>query len=365
MHGIVLYVSLSFLGVSAEINMDATAMRRIVCRLTMFASYWLGLVGLFYWLNRRAKRIVCFHSVLPDGLKMRGLACGLDNTEDEFRMIVREVKRRFGISTDVFDPGTVTLSFDDGFANQYEVAARVLAEEGDVPALLFVAGDMVGCRSAEEAIVVEQLLSWVAYAPLECLAQLRDWPGGGDVDLSSRMSVWGGIVRPAFALDVASMGRDTLLRLDAIYPLKKVYSSLPSEYLRLRMTGVSREQIEELQRKGWVVGWHTKSHFPLKSLPVERQEMELRPPEYVTNVVMAYPYGDRQSVGEETMEIVRGMDYGCALSFDVGNGKVPDRCFLPRMFLSSNKYALHFELSGLKFFFRHLRLLPVWTDGSN
>jgi len=335
-------------------------MRCLFSRALTFVSYWLGLDALFYWLNRRAKRIVCFHSVLPDGLKMPGLACGLDNTSKEFRMIVREIKKRFDISTDVLDPRAATLSFDDGFLNQYEVAARILAEEGSVPALLFVAGDMVGCEEAGQSIIVEQLLAWVSYVPSQFLSRLRDWPGGNCVDCSNRLRVWGEIVRPAFVQDVVSVGQSTLSKLDAIYPMAKIYATLPDEYLRLRMTGVNKSQMAELVRRGWIIGWHTKSHFPLKSLSIEKQKSELEPTEYVSREVMAYPYGDRQSVGGEAIEIVKGYGYKCALSFDSCPGEWLNRYYLPRMFLKPDKYAVHFELSGFKYFLRYHRLLPVW-----
>ena len=86
-------------------------------RLFIFIVYWLGMDALFYWLNRKAKRIICFHSVLPHEIKKSSLACGLDNSEDEFRTILHSIKKRYGFSTNIFDATTVTLSFDDGFLN--------------------------------------------------------------------------------------------------------------------------------------------------------------------------------------------------------------------------------------------------------
>lgn len=49
--------------------------RRIACWIA-YAAYWTGIDALFYWLNRKAKRIVTFHNVLPQGLWRKDLANG-------------------------------------------------------------------------------------------------------------------------------------------------------------------------------------------------------------------------------------------------------------------------------------------------
>ena len=41
-------------------------MRHLVVEILAFLAFWLGIDAFFYWLNRRAKRIVTIHNVLPD-----------------------------------------------------------------------------------------------------------------------------------------------------------------------------------------------------------------------------------------------------------------------------------------------------------
>lgn len=309
-----------------------------------WSAYWAGLDALFYFLNRRAKRIVCFHSVLPCGMKLPGLACGLDNTEEEFREIVREIRLKFPISNDVHDPKTATLTFDDGFLNQYEVAGRILKEEGDVPAILFVAGDMAGCRDPENCLVVEKLLAWTTYAKVNAE--------------KNRMGVWKD-VRAAFVTDVDGKGKRAVETCNAIEPMKDVLERLPAEYRRLRMTGVNNEQIDELKRRGWVVGWHSKSHFPLAALSEDEQRRELEAPACISRGVLAYPYGDDKNVSCATIRIAKELGYASAVSFMTDPGPMAGSRFLPRMFLRPDKYALHAELSGFLHFLRTHKRLPA------
>ena len=89
-------------------------MKQFVVGIMAFAAYWTGIDAFFYWLNRKAKRIITFHDVLPDAIfdkRANGVGC----SESEFRRIVREIKKRFPISVDLGDVHSVTLAFDDGY----------------------------------------------------------------------------------------------------------------------------------------------------------------------------------------------------------------------------------------------------------
>ena len=110
-------------------------------RLVAILAYYTGLDRLFYWLNRRAKRILTFHNVLPDELFARNIANGVSCSASEFRTVIRELKRKWKFSTDLFDPATVTITFDDGYLNQYEVAADILKGSA---ALCFVLFGLIG-----------------------------------------------------------------------------------------------------------------------------------------------------------------------------------------------------------------------------
>lgn len=96
-----------------------TAARKKLSRCIAVLSYWLGIDALFYWLNRHAKRTLTFHNVLPDAVFRHDVSNFVSNSVSEFRTIVRELRKRWRFSVDLFDPSTLTITFDDGYLNQY------------------------------------------------------------------------------------------------------------------------------------------------------------------------------------------------------------------------------------------------------
>ena len=78
-------------------------MRQRMVEIVAKMAYWAGVDAVFYWLNRRAKRIVTFHNVLPDEIWRGGLANGVSNRLSDFVRIVEECRKRFPISTDLLD----------------------------------------------------------------------------------------------------------------------------------------------------------------------------------------------------------------------------------------------------------------------
>lgn len=316
-------------------------MRHLVVEILAFLAYWLGLDAFFYWLNRRAKRIVTFHNVLPDGLWRGGLANAVSNRLPDFVRIVEECRRRFPISTDLLDPKTLTIAFDDGYRNQYTVAFRELQKMG-IPAYVFVSGDVLDGRG----LLIDRLLHWVADVPIEYI------PGG------DRFRYWVDEVWPKFMADAKSKGETVFAELNAKQPYEKVLAALPENYQRERLGPIRDEELDEMRAAGWKVGWHTKSHYPLAKLDQETLSEELSsPPEY-RSVCFSYPYGNWVEVGEAAIQAVEKLGYPCAVSNT--NEAIPSKFFLPRMTLSANKYLLHFELSGLKYFIKHRKLLPVY-----
>ena len=334
-------------------------MKHKVLYFIAILSYYMGVDTLFYFLNRRAKRIITFHNVLPCGLFKSDLTNGVSNSEDEFRFIVREVRKRFRFSVDVMDVKTATITFDDGFLNQYEVAGRILKEDGDIPAIVFVAGDELGNGDPSNAIVIEQLLHWTAYAPEGeyefpyCETKRFVLTG------SNRGEVWVKYVRPAYASDSEFRGRRVLKTLDEQYPMSRILDGLPMEYCRLRLTGISHAQADELRGRGWKIGWHTKSHYPLSSLRAEEKHHEIMPPHGFQDIVFSYPYGETLSVDAESVRLAESCGYPCAVSNLAVPNPLCGRFFIPRMSLSADKYLLHFKLSGAENFLRARRLLDV------
>lgn len=139
-------------------------------RLVAYVCYFLGLHRIAYFLNRKRKRVITFHNVLPDDLFDKSIANGVSCSFSGFKAIVSEISRFYRFSLNLDDYKTVTLTFDDGYLNQVETAAPYLTERG-IPAYLFVSGQLLpqtGGVSKQESgrpLVVDLLLHWISYVP--------------------------------------------------------------------------------------------------------------------------------------------------------------------------------------------------------
>lgn len=324
--------------------------RKWVLRCLAAFCWWLGIDALMYWLNKRAKRIITFHNVLPDSL-MRGLPnVGCMTTLGGFERVVDEIGKRFGFSVDLDDPKTVTLTFDDGLVNQCEIAGESLLRHG-IPAIMFVAGDVIDATPAD-TLVTDKILLWNQFAPDDAVKAVFGV-------VVPRNELWVKFVQPAYRKDWQNRGRHFLSTLEQYCSVDSLLKSLPAEWVRLRLSGVSKKQLETLRQRGWKIGWHTKSHYPLGMLDHAARHDELSSPEEYRSVVLSYPYGDIGAIGEETLKLAQELGYPCAVSNDPDYSPFRGRFFLMRMPLPANRYELHFVLSGLKYFLKHRKLLPT------
>ena len=321
-----------------------------VQRLLAVVGYYLGIDSLFYRLNRKAKRIVTFHNVLPDEIFRNDGTNGVSCCESQFKMIVDEIAKKYRFSTDLLDAGTATITFDDGYQNQYGCAFKLLNEK-KIPAILFASGDALAANSPDEALIVDQLLFWKSYAPQDVLD--KEFGVG-----LARNEIWTKFIRPDYALDVAAKGMNVLKRLDGLYPFSKIWSGLPEEYRQQRLSGISDSQLDEMRKAGWLVCWHTKSHYPLSGLPREEAKTEMTPPKEFAELPFSFPFGEQMSVSEANISDAKELGYPCAVSNMEYSVLAPGRWFLPRFYLAGDKYNIHFRLSGFKFFLDNLHLLP-------
>lgn len=323
-------------------------MRRILRKSLAFFAFWSGVDALMYWLNRKAKRIITFHNVLPDELMQKTPSIGCMESASVFRKKIDEVAKRFGFSNDLDDPKTVTITFDDGTLNECEVAGEILREKG-IPAYIFVAGDVIDAPP-ERALVTDKILLWNRFAPDEAVQKVFGV-------VVPRDELWVKYVQPAYREDWRSRGKKFLARLEAVCTVDSLLAKLPREWVRLRMSGVTAEQIVDLRSRGWKIGWHTWSHYPLGMLDTAAKCQELDSPKEYREVALCYPYGDIGAIGEESLRIAEKLDYPCALSNDPDYSPYRGRYFRLRLTLPEDKYELHMVLSGLKYFLKHRRLI--------
>lgn len=174
----------------------------------------------------------------------------------------------------------------------------------------------------------------------------------------NRHHIWSSIIWPAFINNIEDKGLKTLESLDAAFPYIKIIEKFNEKYLKQRLHGLTCEQIDNLKEKGWQIGWHTFSHFPVGKLPIKTKKEELEPNPVCNSFVMSFPYGGETDIDEKCLEIIKQNGFTTALSNVNTCNKYSGRWFRARMSLSSDVALLHFELSGLKHLLKHRRLLP-------
>lgn len=324
--------------------------------------YFLQLHRLAYFLNRKRKRIITFHNILPDGLFEETVANGVSNSFSQFKDIIDEIAKRFNFSLDLNDPRTVTITFDDGYRNQVEVAGTYLLSK-NIPAYIFISGSLLHSnenrKNGISALTIDLLLHWVSYAPhgeydVEYDGKIKHFT----LTPSNRLEIWIDYIWATFKMDSASKGEAFLSALDKAYPISLVLESLPSEYVKQRLEPASIEQYEELAKRGWQIGWHTYSHYPLAALPYVEKLKELKPNRFCSSDVLSFPYGGTAEVDKECIEIAQKLGYRTAVSNINIQNELRGEWFRSRMSLSSNPILLHFELSGLKYLIKFRKLLP-------
>ena len=336
-------------------------MKQKVVKLIAVLCYWLGFDALFYFLNKKAKRIITFHNVIPASLLPQGRSIGLTDTEESFHMKICILKSRFSISIDLWDSKTATITFDDGYVNQSEIAGRILKEEDNLPAIIFAAGRMIGNTTPSDALIVDLLLHWVQLAPNGAYSLTCGCAVASHFEMISenRQKIWQKVIWPSFCKDSVTKGRTLLNHFYAQYSVKSMLASCSPDYLRLRMTGISETDISELQNKGWKIGWHTQEHYPLSKLSSDEKQKEIaNSPTNMKAVVFSYPYGELDSVDAECLEIAQAANYPFAVSNVGVHNELMSKYFIPRMTLDGNFYQCHMELSGLKYFMKTRKLLP-------
>jgi peptidoglycan/xylan/chitin deacetylase (PgdA/CDA1 family) len=232
-------------------------------------------------------------------------------------------------------PGTVAITFDDGYADNLEVAAPLLARHG-LPATFFLTSSLIGSASGFWWDRLGQLLLGNARLPerleLAVDGTARQW------DLGAAAAPPG--PAPRSARGPRPWEADPASRLGFFYDVWKYLRQLspPQRELALgqieawRGTGpssVSTQRIltaaearELAGRPGMSIGAHSASHAALSSCAVAEQRAEIgRSRQELERLVggpvtaFAYPFGD---FGPETPGLVREAGYDSACIADPG-----------------------------------------------
>jgi peptidoglycan/xylan/chitin deacetylase (PgdA/CDA1 family) len=294
-------------------------------RTALWAMHHTGLLGALRHLRRHSATILTYHGVMPgdddsyDFLLANFVAAGA------FEAQMNWLSSRYTLVplhrlVDALDggpelpPRAATVTFDDGFANNYHIAFPILRRLG-IPATIFLATEKIGTPGAQ--LWTERVKRAIYLTPLTTVT----------------------LDGTAHALTTnprrEAVARAVLGRLKRLPPAERDRCVLDVEQAcgRLQLTAedgmrfdfMTWRQVREMADAGIEFGSHTVTHPILTTLDSVTLEWEVRESKRVIEeqlgrecYAFAYPNGGAQDFDERAMTALRDAGYRCALSLEGG-----------------------------------------------
>lgn len=270
-------------------NIKVNMRKELLC-LFYFVTYYLGIIPLFYWINRKEQRILVFHHIIPDELINTSFEQKIVCTSrSRFEWMMAIVNKRLKVTTELGEPNSAVITFDDGYRAAL-IADEVLAKRAN-KAYFFI--PIVNVDSYMP-LWIDQIMAWFAYVPEgEYRIANRKVRIG---DTLSRQREFSSLINTLYEkYDKISI----LEMLEDIYPFKDL--PIDKGYFALRFMGLTAGEILELKRKGHKIGGHSVKHDILSMLDEQELLEDFKEcSEYMKSMfntnLYAYPFGHRRDV---------------------------------------------------------------------
>ena len=76
-------------------------MKNILLNIICLFSYYIGINQLFYFATRNRQRIITFHNVIPKRLFDYSIHLGVSCSDEIFEFQLKEIEKRFKITTKI------------------------------------------------------------------------------------------------------------------------------------------------------------------------------------------------------------------------------------------------------------------------
>lgn len=320
-------------------------MKKKILSIFYFMISTAGIFQLFYWLNRHKKIVLTYHNVIPDDLFDDTPQLGVSHSERIFENHIRLIKRRFNSKINE----RVLITFDDGYKNQCEIAAKIL-QKNQLVGTYFISFKLLVDGSP---LIIDQVMQWISYVPIgsyRILDNLYDITDDNRHYVGSLL--YEKLLKNYLLWDVIENTLNNAYCFDAL--------KINPELKRLRFEPMTSEDIVVLKAAGHRVAAHSWDHRPLATLPLEQQRKDFSlskkyADQYCNSSWYSYPYGGKDEVSAETTSLCA--EYG----FTAGYMNTPDfpsfkntekkyQCTRMSLPNSCDSYALDAKLSGFEYF---------------
>lgn len=324
-------------------------MKGLLLRMFYFVALYSGIISLFYWSNRHKEVVICYHNVVPDELFDNAPHLSTSHSTSVFQRQIEIIAKRWPAPR----AEACLITFDDGYANQFEIAAPILNRHNRL-AVFFVTLDLSMNR---KMLWPDRFLMWVSYVPIGTYQLLGQPVVISDND--SRLRCWHWMWQQVNA-DYNRLG-ELSGAMDAAFP----FDSLPvNEKLRaLRFEGMTLPQIRELARTGHRIGCHSYRHDILSrisdtALSDDFSKCENAIGEIFNCDLYAYPFGGLSEVTERERAACRGSRFRRAFLYvaRVESPNIDVDYAIPRLTLpnTANRPLIEARLSGFESFLREV-----------
>jgi peptidoglycan/xylan/chitin deacetylase (PgdA/CDA1 family) len=326
--------------------------------------------GYLHQTRRIGPAILTYHGIFPTGYQPGSTA--LDGhliTPARFREHMRLLKAKYNLISpqqfrscvqggETCPPRTVLLTCDDGLVNVLTDMLPII-QELDLPLLLFVTG--ASALQAGSMLWYEKLYLWLQEAHGVTSVQLA----GMSKPIIARSDLqWRPIIRELSQFSQEE--REQFLgRVRTQLGIPETWESEYSqnESLRRRFFVLQATELRELWRAGVTIGAHTLSHPMLPNMPTELAHAEIASSRAQIESVIgepvwafAYPFGDRDSVGDREAGLAQSAGFECAFTnTEAAWGNTNYR--LPRIHVSTETTTAELEAHVSGFYGRIRGLL--------
>lgn len=297
--------------------------------------------------------ILCFHRIVSSISKSNGI---LEITEKRFIEIINYIKNQnFDfISIDQVKERLyqknkrkfVVITFDDGYLDNYTKAFPIL-NKMNIPFTIYITTSF----PEKQAILWWYIFEDIIEANDSLNYKIDDLHFNYSCkSVEEKTSLFNLLRKQTLALN-----HDKLNLF--VKDMCENYSVQYEQYSEKLV--MNWQNISEMAQNGLVIiGAHTVNHFPLKKLPIEIQQKEIFESQQIIQnninqpvVHFSYPFGSKNEVGKETIEIIKKMGFETAVTTLSGNifkEHLKYTHSLPRFFVNENTslFFLRIILNG-------------------
>ncbi|HLB43371.1 MAG TPA: polysaccharide deacetylase family protein [Gammaproteobacteria bacterium] len=323
--------------------------KKIILIIFYYIMTCLGVIKLFYWLNRKKRLILTYHNIIPDDLFDHTYHLGVSHSESIFKNQIKLISRRFSYNLKEKKMFRCVITFDDGYKNQMEIAARIL-NSYDLKGLFFISFQSL---ISGRALIIDRVMMWISYVPVGEYNIIGNLTKINDENRSLIAStLYDHLIKNYKLWDEIEENLNNSFEFNRL--------TIDPHLARLRFKPLTADDLKKLVYEGHLIGAHSWSHRPLSRLPIEIQKEDflkcrLLVKKHCNSLLYSYPFGGIQEVSPITTKLCEECGFSAAymnipeapLWLDVNADYILPRLSLPN---ESNKYLINGKLSGFEFF---------------